>query len=114
LITDAIMATGLADGEYELGGEKIVVKEGISRTIAGNLAGSTLTLDAAIRNLIAFTPLSFEEVLPMATSVPAKAMNWHGNKGVIRPGADADITIFDHDLNVRMTVVAGRIVFQTL
>lgn len=114
LITDAIMATGLADGEYELGGEKIVVKEGISRTVAGSLAGSTLTLDAAIRNLIAFTPLSFEEVLPMATSVPAEAMNWYGEKGVIRPGADADITIFDHELNVRMTMVAGRIVFQTL
>ncbi len=114
LITDAIMGTGLADGEYELGGEKIAVKEGISRTVAGNLAGSTLTLDAAIRNMITFTTLSFEEVLPMATSVPAKAMNWYGKKGIIRPGADADITIFDHDLNVRMTIVAGRIVFQTL
>jgi N-acetylglucosamine-6-phosphate deacetylase len=113
LITDAIMATGLADGEYELGGEKIIVKEGISRTEAGNLAGSTLMLDAAIRNMIAYTPLSFEEALPMATSVPAKAMNWYGNKGVIRPGADADIIIFDHELNVRLTMVAGRIVFQT-
>jgi len=64
--------------------------------------------------MITFTTLSFEEVLPMATSVPAKAMNWYGKKGIIRPGADADITIFDHDLNVRMTIVAGRIVFQTL
>ncbi|MGB7117000.1 MAG: N-acetylglucosamine-6-phosphate deacetylase, partial [Anaerolineales bacterium] len=114
LITDAIMATGLTDGEYELGGEKIVVKEGISRTVAGSLAGSTLTLDAAIRNMIAFTPLSFEEVLPMATSVPAKAMKWYGKKGVIRPGADADITIFDHDLNVRLTMAAGRIIYQEL
>jgi len=114
LITDAIMATGLVDGEYELGGEKIIVKEGISRTVAGSLAGSTLTLDAAIRNLIAFTPLSFEEVLPMATSVPAKAMNWYGYKGVIRPGADADITIFDHELNVQLTMAAGRIIYQIL
>ncbi|MFC2043329.1 N-acetylglucosamine-6-phosphate deacetylase [Chloroflexota bacterium] len=114
LITDAIRATGLADGDYELGGEKIIVKEGISRTAAGSLAGSTLTLDAAIRNMIAFTPLSFEEVLPMATSVPAKAMNWYGKKGVIRPGADADITIFDQKLNVRLTMAAGRIIFQEL
>ena len=114
LITDAIMATGLADGEYELGGEKIIVKEGISRTVAGSLAGSTLTLDAAIRNMIEFTTLPFEEVLPMATSVPAKAMNWYGDKGVIRPGADADITIFDHELNVQLTMAAGRIIYQVL
>jgi N-acetylglucosamine-6-phosphate deacetylase len=114
LITDAIMATGLTDGEYELGGEKIVVKEGISRTVTGSLAGSTLTLDAALRNMITFTHLSFEDVLPMATSVPAKAMNWYGRKGVIRPGADADITIFDHELNVRLTMAAGRIIYQVL
>jgi N-acetylglucosamine-6-phosphate deacetylase len=114
LITDAIMATGLTDGEYELGGEKIIVKEGIARTVTDSLAGSTLTLDAAIQNMIDFTHLSFEDVLPMATSVPAKAMKWYGRKGVIRPGADADITIFDHELKVRLTMAAGRIIYQVL
>ena len=112
LITDAIRAVGLEDGEYTLGKETIFVKDGISRTAAGGLAGSTLTMDAAVRNMIAFSGLSFKEVLPMATSTPARAMGWHGRKGAIAPGADADIVIFDRDLQVRLTMVAGKVVYQ--
>jgi len=112
LITDAIRAAGCADGEYELGGEPAIVKNGIVRNKAGNLAGSTLTLDAAVRNVMAFTGLSFEEVLPMATSVPAEAMHLAGKKGVLQPGADADIILLDELLNVRLTLVEGQVVCQ--
>jgi len=112
LITDAIRATGLKDGIYTLGDDKITVKNGISRTAAGGLAGSTLNMDAAIRNMIDFTGLSFEEVLPMGTSVPAKAMKWFGEKGVLQPGADADIVIFDNNLHVHLTMVSGQVVFR--
>jgi N-acetylglucosamine-6-phosphate deacetylase len=111
LITDAIRAAGLEDGRYMLGDDWIVVKNGISRTTEGGLAGSTLTMDTAIRNMISFTGLSFQEILPMATSVPARAMGWYGRKGSIAPGADADITIFDRQLQIWMTIVSGTVVY---
>ena len=111
LITDAIRAAGLEDGKYMLGDDWIVVKNGISRTTEGGLAGSTLTMDTAIRNMISFTGLSFQEILPMATSVPARAMGWYGRKGSIAPGADADITIFDRQLQIWMTIVSGTVVY---
>lgn len=114
LITDAIRAAGLKDGEYDLGGQTITVQEGISRTAAGGLAGSSLTLDAGLRNVINYTGLSLEEALPMATSVPAKAIGLAGRKGVLASGADADVILLDADLNVRLTMVAGQIVYQDI
>lgn len=112
LITDAIRAVGLEDSRYMLGDDRIVVKNGISRTVEGGLAGSTLTMDTAIRNMISFTGLSFQEILPMATSVPARAMGCYGRKGSIAPGADADITIFDRQLRIWMTIVSGTVVYR--
>jgi N-acetylglucosamine-6-phosphate deacetylase len=111
LISDAISATGMDDGEYELGGHLIIVEGGIARIEAGNLAGSTLTLDQALRNVVQFTDLGFEEVLPMATSVPAQAMKWR-YKGKLQPVADADIVIFNEDLMVDKTIVGGKLVFE--
>lgn len=112
LITDAIRATGLEDGAYELGGHEITVREGIARTKGGSLAGSTLTMDQALRNCMNFTGLPLQEVLQTATSVPARAMKCYGRKGVLAPGADADVVILDQDLNVRMTISHGRIVYK--
>lgn len=111
LITDAIRAAGLADGDYELGGQIIAVREGIARTAAGSLAGSTLTMDTALRNVIRYTGLSLGEALQMATSTPAEAMGWSGRKGVIAPGADADLILLDADLNVRLTMIGGQVVY---
>ena len=112
LITDAMRATGLDDGEYDLGGQTITVRDGVARTASGNLAGSTLTLDAALRNVIRWTGLSLAEALPMATAVPAEAMGLAGRKGVLTPGADADIVLLDPDLNVQLTMVTGRVVYE--
>jgi len=112
LITDAISATGLDNGKYKLGGEPIHVINGISRTENGGLAGSTLTLDKAIRNVMKFSDLSFEQVLPMATSVPATAMHWQNKKGFLKPGADADITIFNQFYQVVFTIVEGKLVYK--
>jgi N-acetylglucosamine-6-phosphate deacetylase len=111
LITDAVRAGGLPDGEYELGKEKIIVKSSVSRTLSGSLAGSTLTMEAAVKNMITFTGRSLKEIIPLATSVPARAMGWYGQKGVITPGADADIVILDRDLNIQTTIVSGRVVY---
>ncbi len=112
LITDAMRATGLPDGVYDLGGQATIVKDGVARLEAGNLAGSTLTLDAALRNVMAFTGLSLTEALPMATAIPAEALNLTGRKGCLAVGADADIILLDSDLKVARTIVGGQTVFQ--
>lgn len=114
LISDSIRAAGLGDGEYDLGGETVRVQNGVTRrAYDGGLAGSTLTMDAALRNVMKFSNLSLAEVLPMATSVPAEAMGWGGRKGVIRIGADADLVFLDENFNVCLTMVGGQIVYQT-
>src|SRR3972149_1290005 len=94
LITDAISPTGLPDGEYQLTGLKITLKDGVSRTSAGGFAG-----------------VSLNEALTMATWAPAEAMGWSGKKGSLAPGADADIILLDEALNVQWTMVAGRGVY---
>ena len=114
LITDATSAAGLGDGEYRLADIEIIVKDGIARTPAGGLAGSTVTLDAALRNVIDYAGLSLKETLPMATSAPAEAIDLIGKKGVLAPGADADVVLFDKDLRVRLTMVGGRVVYKDI
>jgi len=110
LITDAISPTGLPDGEYQLTGLKITLQDGISRTSAGGLAGSTLTLEAGVRYAMLFAGVSLSDALTMATWAPAEAMGWSGKKGRLAPGADADIILLDEKLNVHWTMVAGRVV----
>lgn len=114
LISDAMRATGMPDGDYALGDQQVHVKGGVARTQAGGLAGSTLTLDQALCNIMHFADLSFQEALPMATRVPAAAMNWEGKKGVIAPNADADILIMDDRYQVRLTMIGGRVVYCDL
>jgi len=114
LITDAMRAAGLPDGQYELGGQPITVSGGVARTPSGALAGSTATLDAVLRNAMAFAGLTLSEALPMATSAPAEAMGLAGRKGVLAPGADADIILLDAECRVRLTIVAGRVVYGAL
>lgn len=111
LITDAMQAAGLPDGDYKLGGQAVVVKDGIAK-IGNTLAGSTVTYDALLRNVMRFTGLSLPEALPMATSTPAEAMGWQGRKGVLAPGADADVVLLDAQLQVCTTIVGGRVVYQ--
>lgn len=115
LITDAMRATGMADGTYALGDDQFVtVQGGIARTADGALAGSTATLDGVLRNVIQFAGVSLAEALQMATSTPAEAMNLSGRKGVLAEGADADIVLLDQMLQVCMTIVAGRVVYSAL
>jgi N-acetylglucosamine-6-phosphate deacetylase len=113
LITDSMRATGLDDGEYDLGGQLVTVQDKVARIASGNLAGSTLTLDAALRNVMAFAGLSLREALPMATSVPAEALRLAGRKGALIPGADADVVLLDRELTVTTTLVGGRVAYQS-
>ena len=113
LVTDAIRATGLADGDYDLGGhQKVQVRDGIARTSRGSLAGSTLAMDAALRNVMRFAGLSINDALRMATTTPAEAMGLSSCKGIIQPGADADLALVDPDLNVHATIINGALVYD--
>jgi len=108
LITDSIPATGLPDGYYELEGLKVIVKDGVSRRVdTGDLAGSTLTMDKAVRNIVNEIGLSIEDAIKMATLNPAKAIS-EKERGIISPGAIANLVILDKDLNVISTFIKGR------
>ncbi|MGA2821566.1 MAG: N-acetylglucosamine-6-phosphate deacetylase [Anaerolineales bacterium] len=110
LISDAMRAAGLPDGDYDLGGDTICVRGGVARTTHGGLAGSTLMLDQALRNVIRLSGLTLVQALPMATSVPAAALGLTERKGSLAAGADADIVLLDESLQVRLTLVAGEVV----
>jgi len=112
LITDAIRGAGMPDGEYELGGQPITVKEGAVRLANGALAGSCLTMDQGVRNIAAFTGRPLAECLRMATLTPARAIGVAHRKGSIEPGKDADIVILTPNLEVAATVVMGRVVYR--
>lgn len=112
-VTDSIMATGLPDGDYVLGVNKVRVTDGDAKLISdGARAGSTLTTNTALKNLIKFTGKSLEEVIPLLTSNPAALMKISDRKGVIEENKDADLVIFDDELNVNTTIVGGNIVYQ--
>ena len=111
LITDAIQAAGLSDGNYSLGGQAVTVTDGIARIANGALAGSTLTMDKAIRNMVAFTDLPLQKIIGMASAVPARAMRLT-NKGKLSAGCDADVVLLNRELEVMLTMVGGKLVYQ--
>ncbi|AIS51397.1 N-acetylglucosamine-6-phosphate deacetylase NagA [Thermoanaerobacter kivui] len=111
LISDAMAACGLGDGEYSLGGQKVYVKNGEARLENGTLAGSTLILDKAVANITSLGVPLFE-ACKMVSLNPAKAIGIDDRKGSIAIGKDADITILNSDLTVDMTMVNGKIVHK--
>ena len=99
LVSDGISATGMPDGKYKLGKFEVTVSDGVCRNTEGKLAGSTLTLDRALRNVVGMGfPLS--DAVRMLTSNPAKLLGLEFKKGALRVGADADIVLLDRDLQV--------------
>jgi N-acetylglucosamine-6-phosphate deacetylase len=107
-ISDSIMAAGLPDGHYQLGVNEVFVKDGDAKLSNGVRAGSTLTLDRALRNLVAFTGEKVEKVLPLLTENPAKLIRVFDRKGSIEVGKDADFVLLDKDLNIVSVFVGGR------
>lgn len=108
LITDAISATGMPDGEYELGGQPVMVADGVVRLMPdGALAGSTLTMDAALRRTVeAGVPLV--DACRMASTTPARTVGLDGEVGALRAGLRADLLVLDEGLRVRKVMRAGR------
>jgi N-acetylglucosamine-6-phosphate deacetylase len=107
LITDAMMAAGLKDGKYELGGQEVFVKDGAARLASGQLAGSTLTLDRAVCNVVKHCDVSITDAVKMASTTPAEIIGLK-NKGLIKEGYAADLVIFDEDINIKHVYIAGE------
>ncbi|MBE6057889.1 N-acetylglucosamine-6-phosphate deacetylase [Clostridium sp.] len=112
LITDSMRAGCMNNGIWELGGQKVIVKNGSARLEDNTLAGSILTLDNAIKNMKNNIDASLCEIISMVTINPAKDINIYDKKGSIEKGKDSDIVIFDKDINISMTIVEGNIVYQ--
>lgn len=111
-ITDGIEAKHLSDGLYHLGGQEVIVKNAEARLEDGTLAGSTLKMNVALKNLLRVTGLSFTDVVDLATKNPAINLNIAAHKGNIAIGKDADFAVVDHEFNVYYTIAEGHMIYQ--
>jgi len=107
LITDAISATGMPDGRYQLGPIEVDVKDG-KCTSGGSLAGSVLTMDRAVRNVTQFSDWTLRDAVQAATLNPARAVGMSNHQGVLAPGADANFTVLSPTGEVLKTIIHGR------
>jgi N-acetylglucosamine-6-phosphate deacetylase len=111
LVSDASPALGAPHGLFRIGGFEVVHDETGVRTVDGVLAGSALALDRAVRNLMTFAPCSLADALATVTTTPADLLGLT-DRGRIRPGARADLTILDRAGELHATVIAGETAWE--
>jgi N-acetylglucosamine-6-phosphate deacetylase len=111
LVTDAIAGAGMKPGVYQLDGQDIFVDDTFARLPNGTLAGSVLTLDRAVRNMVQWGGVGIADACRMASEVPARLLGLEG-KGRIAPGRDADLVLLDSQGGVQETLRAGRTVYD--
>jgi N-acetylglucosamine-6-phosphate deacetylase len=107
LVSDGTAATGMPDGNYRLGTLEVTVSGGVSRGADGQLAGSTLSLDRALHNMLTLG-VPFADALAMLTENPARLLGLEARKGVLAPGADADLVFLDAQMQVAGAMTRGR------
>lgn len=107
LITDSMEATGCADGEYRIAGNPVTVKDGKARTHDGAIAGSTLSMWEAVRNLRDFAGTTLENAIYAATMAPAREIGLEGEIGSIEAGKRADLLVLDDGDNIHRIMCGG-------
>jgi N-acetylglucosamine-6-phosphate deacetylase len=112
LITDSMRAGYMKDGKWELGGQEVIVENNSARLNDGTLAGSILTLNKAVLNMMKYTDLKIYEAVALASLNPAKLINIDNAKGSIKIGKDADLIIFDEELKVDLSISGGKIIYE--
>jgi N-acetylglucosamine-6-phosphate deacetylase len=117
LITDAMRAAGMPPGESVLGnkdtGLKVIVEDGVAKLPdRSSFAGSVATADRLVRTMTGLADVPLPEAIRMITSTPARIMGVGGKKGSLVAGKDADVVIFDQDINIEMTLIKGRVVYK--
>jgi N-acetylglucosamine-6-phosphate deacetylase len=111
LVTDAIAATDMGPGEYPLATRRVYLEEGVSKLEDGTLAGSVLTMDEALRNVLAFTGCSFPEAVRMAATTPARLVGEGGRKGRLASGYEADVVVLSPELFVEAVYRGGSQIY---
>ncbi|MCX7695363.1 MAG: N-acetylglucosamine-6-phosphate deacetylase [Caloramator sp.] len=111
LITDSMRAGCMDEGVYDLGGQKVYVDKTSARLEDGTLAGSILTLNKAVYNVKNRLGLNMVDVVKMASLNPAKVIKEDSKVGSIEKGKNADIIIFNEDIDIKLTIIEGKIVF---
>jgi N-acetylglucosamine-6-phosphate deacetylase len=117
LITDAMRASGMPPGESILGsltsGLKVIVEDGVAKLPdRTSFAGSVATADRLVRTMITKAEIPLTDAIKMITSTPARILKVSDSKGSLAKGKDADVVIFDSDVNIQMTMIKGKIVFD--
>jgi len=106
-VSDGTAATAMPDGNYRLGAIEVTVAGGVCRNREGRIAGSTLTLDRAVRRMVALG-VPAAAAVQMATFNPARLLGIEARKGRLVPGADADIVLLDSAFNISQVFFRGR------
>jgi N-acetylglucosamine-6-phosphate deacetylase len=117
LITDAMRATGMPPGKSILGnindGLEVIVEDGVAKLMDRSaFAGSVATADRLVRTMVKDADVPLLEVIQMITSTPARILGVGDRKGSILEGKDADIVIFDTDININMTIIKGEVIYN--
>lgn len=112
LVTDAVRGVGLPDGEYRIDHRTITIRNGGAYLPDGTLAGSTLTMERALRNVLAATGLTLKEGWHMSSLNAAREIGFSAAKGSLEVGKDADLVLMDADFNVHLTMVEGNVVYE--
>ena len=109
LISDSVLITGMPDGEYIYDGQTRIVKDGVSRTLNGTIAGSCFTMADGAKNLVKLG-FSLADVARVGSLNPAKAAGLDGQLGTLEKGKLADILVCDKDMNIERVMLRGRLV----
>ncbi|MBP2643490.1 MAG: N-acetylglucosamine-6-phosphate deacetylase [Firmicutes bacterium] len=112
LITDAMRASMLGDGNYEFGGQNVIVSNGQARLADGVIAGSILSLNQAVKNVMDTIGIDLVKAIRLVSVNPARKLGVFHKKGSIRIGKQADIAVFDDDLEVSATFVRGNLLYR--
>jgi N-acetylglucosamine-6-phosphate deacetylase len=118
LITDSMRAAGMPEGESIMGsinnGQKVIVENGVAKLMDRSaFAGSVATTDRLVRTVVKLAGIPLEDAIRMMTITPAKIIGADGKKGSLVKGKDADILIFDNEINIKITIVMGNIVYKS-
>jgi len=119
LITDAMRGADMPEGESVLGslkdGLKVIIEDGVAKLPdRSSFAGSVATADRLVRTMINVASVPLADAVTMMTSTPARIMKVENKKGSLDKGKDADIVIFDDDVNIKMTMVKGKVIYESI
>jgi len=117
LITDAMRAAGMPEGESVLGnirhGQKVIVEDGVAKLPDRTaFAGSVATADRLVRTMVQAAGVPLVDAIQMITATPASILGLAGSKGAVLPGHDADLVLFDEDIRVHATIIKGELVYE--